>query len=92
MAVIEKKCWPEFFNKFCSGERTFELRLADFDLKDGDTLVFKEYDPTTKEHTGRKASFLCEKVEHSANNPLKFYKVKDVKKHGFWIIKLKAKK
>lgn len=92
MATIEKKCWPEFFNKFCSGERTFELRLADFDLKDGDILLFKEYDPKTKKYTGREASFLCEKVEHSAKNPLQFYKIKDVKKHGFWIIKLKAKK
>jgi len=36
MAVIHKKCWPELFEKFCKGERTFELRLADFDLKSGD--------------------------------------------------------
>ncbi len=27
-----RNCWPEFFEKFVSGERTFELRLADFDL------------------------------------------------------------
>jgi len=32
MAIIKKKCWPEFFEKFISGERTFELRLADFGL------------------------------------------------------------
>lgn len=88
MATIEKKCWPEFFAKFCSGERTFELRLADFDLKDGDTLVFKEYDPEKKEYTGRQASFLCKKVEHSAQNPLQFYRLQDVEKHGFWIIQL----
>jgi hypothetical protein len=28
---IEKKCWPEFFEKILSGEKTFELRLADWD-------------------------------------------------------------
>lgn len=88
MAIINKKCWPEFFEKFCSGERTFELRLADFNLKDGDLLVFEEYDPKTKEYTGRKADFLCKKVEHSAQNPLQFYKVEDVAKDGFWIIQL----
>ena len=88
MSIITKKCWPEFFEKFCSGERTFELRLAGFDLKDSDVLVMEEYNPITKTYTGRKASFKCAKVEHSAQNPLQFYKVDDVQKHGFWIIKL----
>jgi len=88
MAIIKKKCWPEFFKKFCSGERTFELRLADFDLKDGDTLIFEEYDPDSKTYTGKSAKFYCSRVEHSAQNPLQFYDVEDVKEKGFWIIKL----
>ncbi|OGB74112.1 hypothetical protein A2V68_02140 [candidate division Kazan bacterium RBG_13_50_9] len=85
---IKKKCWPEFFEKFCSGERTLELRLADFDLKTGDTLVFEEYDPATKQYTGRSASFRCNKVEPSAQDPLRFYSAEDVRKHGFWLIEL----
>ena len=89
MSVIKKKCWPEWFDKFCSGERTFELRLADFSLRTGDTLIFEEYDPETKEYTGRTATFACAKVEHSAQNPLQFYDVAEVKKNGFWIIALK---
>lgn len=88
MAIIKKKCWSEWFDKFCSGERTFELRLADFDLKDGDTIIMEEYNPETKQYTGRQASFLCRKVERSAQNPLQFYKVEDVEKYGFWIIKM----
>jgi len=88
MATINKKCWPEFYEKFCSGERKFELRLADFELKDGDVLAMEEYDPEAKKYTGRKTSFLCKKVEHSAKDPLQFYKVEDVRKHGFWIIEL----
>lgn len=88
MAIIKKKCWPEYFEKFCSGERTFELRLADFDLKDGDTLVMEEYEPGKGNYTGRSASFTCKKVEHSAQNPLEFYDVEDVRRHGFWIVEL----
>jgi hypothetical protein len=88
MAIIKKKCWPEFFEKFVSGERTLELRLADFDLKDGDTIVMEEYNPQTKQYTGRLASFLCKKVERAAQNPLQFYSVEDVQKNGFWIIQL----
>jgi len=92
MAIIKKKCWPEWYDKFCSGERTFELRLADFDLKTGDTLIFEEYDPKKGEYTGRKAEFNCKKVEHSAKNPLQFYNVEDVKENGFWIIEMEKNK
>lgn len=88
MTEIRKKCWPEWFDKFVSGERTFELRLADFDLKDGDVMVMEEYNPETKQYTGRVARFKCQRVEHSAQNPLQFYNVDDVKKNGFWIIQL----
>ena len=91
MAIIKKKCWPKWFEKFTKGERTLDLRLADFGLKTGDTLLFEEYDPKTKKYTGRKAYFKCKNVEHSAQNPLQFYKVEDVKKNGFWIIELEKK-
>ena len=88
MVEIKKKCWPEFFDKFCSGERIFELRLADFDLKEGDVLVMEEFDSETKKYTGRAARFRCKRVEHSAQNPLQFYNIDDVKKNGFWIIQM----
>lgn len=88
MVTINKKCWPEFFEKFLSGERTFELRLADFDLKEGDTIIMEEFNPETKEYTGRKAEFRCKRVERSAKDPLQFYGIADVRKHGFWIIQL----
>lgn len=88
MAEIKKKCWSEWFDKFVSGERQFELRLADFQLNSGDVLVMEEFDPKTKSYTGRVARFKCARVEHSAQNPLQFYNTEDVKRSGFWIIKL----
>ncbi|OGM31051.1 hypothetical protein A2630_00045 [Candidatus Woesebacteria bacterium RIFCSPHIGHO2_01_FULL_44_10] len=54
MKRIEKKAWPEYFEKILSGDKTFELRLADFDVDEGDTLVLREWDPKTKNYTGRK--------------------------------------
>jgi ASC-1-like (ASCH) protein len=54
MAVIKKKIWPEYFELVSSGKKKFELRLADFDIKEGDTLLLEEWDPKTKEYTGRK--------------------------------------
>ena len=50
---IPKKTWPELFEKILSGEKNFDLRLADFECQPGDILVMQEYDPKTKQYTGR---------------------------------------
>jgi len=39
---IEKKVWPEYFEKILNKEKNFELRLADFECKKDDILVLKE--------------------------------------------------
>jgi ASC-1-like (ASCH) protein len=54
MAVIKKKIWPEYFGAVVSGKKKFELRLNDFDVNEGDVLILEEWDPKTKEYTGRK--------------------------------------
>jgi len=38
---------------FASGKRKFELRLADFELKAGDVIVAREWDPKTQKYTGQ---------------------------------------
>ena len=53
MKTVEKKVWPEYFQKILEGKKTFELRLNDFDIVEGDTLVLKEWNPKTKDYTGR---------------------------------------
>lgn len=53
MKRVEKKVWPEYFQKIFEGKKTFELRLNDFDIEEGDILVLKEWDPNTKDYTGR---------------------------------------
>ncbi|MCX6790607.1 MAG: DUF3850 domain-containing protein [Candidatus Gribaldobacteria bacterium] len=53
MAVIKKKIWPEFFELVKAGKKNFELRLADFEVQEGDTLVLEEWDPATEKYTGR---------------------------------------
>jgi len=53
MAIIKKKIWPEYFELVRSGKKRFEARLADFDIKEGDTLILEEWDPKTKQYTGR---------------------------------------
>lgn len=53
MKKVEKKCWPEYFQEILDGRKTFEVRLNDFDITEGDVLVLKEWDPKTKDYTGR---------------------------------------
>lgn len=50
---IEKKCWPEQFEGLLKKERRLDLRLADFKVKAGDTLILREWDPHTPKYTGR---------------------------------------
>ena len=56
MKTVEKKVWPEYFEQILSGSKTFELRLNDFDIAEGDTLLLKEWNPETKTYTGRETT------------------------------------
>ena len=42
MAIIRKKTWPHYFELIKSGKKKFDLRVADFKVKKGDTLVLEE--------------------------------------------------
>jgi hypothetical protein len=43
MATITKKILPDWFEQILAGKKKFELRLADFDIKEGDTLRLEEW-------------------------------------------------
>ncbi len=81
---IEKKIWSEYFDAVLSGKKTFEVRLADFECKDGDRLVLKEYDPDTKRYTGRKIEKTVSYVFRTKNQ--EFFPKEDVEKYGFQVI------
>jgi ASC-1-like (ASCH) protein len=54
MATIRKKVWPVYFEAIASGKKNYELRLNDFDVGEGDAFILEEWDPGTKEYTGKK--------------------------------------
>jgi len=83
---IKKKIWPKYFNLVVAGKKQFELRVADFDIEEGDTLILEEWDPETKEYTGRK-------IKKQAKYILKFKlddfgQRKEAEEHGFFVIGL----
>jgi len=84
---IEKKTWPALFSKIASGEKNFDIRLADFDCKPYDTLVFREWDPETQKYTGRIVEKQVSYVMKTKD--LKFWTKEEIDKHGLQIIGLK---
>ncbi|KPJ55474.1 hypothetical protein AMJ49_07065 [Parcubacteria bacterium DG_74_2] len=84
MAVIKKKIWSEFFELVKSGKKNFELRLADFDIKEGDTLILEEWNPKTKQYTGRN---LKKQVKYVLKFNLNdFGQQKEIEKKGLCVI------
>lgn len=81
---IEKKTWPELFQDVYDGKKKFDLRLADFDIEEGDVLVLREWDPKDKEYTGREVSKTVTYVLKTKD--WDFQSSEDVEKYGNQII------
>jgi len=81
---IEKKVWPEYFQKILEGKKTHELRLADFECKEGDVLVLREWDPKTKKYTGRvldkEVTYVCK------TKNMNFWPKEEAEKFGYQVI------
>lgn len=86
MSRIEKKTWPESFEKMLSGEKTYDLRLAGWDVNPGDVLVFQEWDPKTKQYTGRE---LQKKVGYvGKTKDWEVWPTEEIEKYGYQVISL----
>lgn len=53
MTVHNLKSWVGLYDPIARGDKTHELRVMDRDYKIGDILALSEYDPLTKQFTGR---------------------------------------
>ena len=81
-----RKIWPEYFEDVKSGRKKFELRVNDFDVAEGDTIILEEWDPETKQYTGRK-------IEKKVSYVLKFGlndfgQKKDIEEKGLVVIQM----
>lgn len=86
--IIKKKCQPKYFKKILTGEKNFELRLNDFLCKKGDVLLLEEWDPRTKDYTGRTLSKEVSYVAKFKIDKL-FWSKEEIEKKGIQIIALK---
>jgi len=89
MATINKKVWREYFEKIVSGKKRLELRLADFEVNEGDTLILEEWDKDKKEYTGRKVEVIATYILKTKDQT--FWSPEEVGKYGFQIIQFETK-
>lgn len=87
MAIIRKKIWPKYFDLVSAGKKRFELRVADFEINEGDILVLEEWDQKINQYTGRK-------IEKKIDFVLKiglddFGQRKDIEEKGLFVIQFK---
>ena len=87
MQSSQKKIWPEYFQKILDGKKHYELRLADFECNPGDVLILREWDPKTKQYTGRAMEKEVTYVGKTKN--IKLWSKEGIEKYGFQIISFK---
>lgn len=89
MAAIKKKVLRKYFEKIICGKKKLELRLADFDVNEGDTLILEEWDKDKKEYTGRKVEVVATYILKTKGQT--FWPPEEVEKYGFQIIQFEPK-
>jgi hypothetical protein len=83
---INKKTVASLFSEILSGNKTFDVRLADWQCNPGDILVLNEIDDETKQPTGRS---LRKKVGYILyTNETDFFTKKEIEKYGLQVISL----
>lgn len=86
--VIKKKVWPEYFTALADGRKNYELRLNDFEVNEGDTLLLEEWDPTTQTYTGRSLEKQVTYVGKFKIDEL-FWPPEEIKDKGIQVIALR---
>lgn len=86
MKTITKKIDPEWFDMILSGKKKFELRVADFEIEDGDIIRLEEY--TTGEDRKPTGRFIEKKANYVRKIDLQGWikRQPELMKNGFYII------
>jgi ASC-1-like (ASCH) protein len=85
--TVEKKILPEYFELILSGKKTYDFRLADFEINPGDALVLREWDKDKKDYTGRKIEKIVTYVGKTKGDTT--WSQEDIDRFGYQIIAMK---
>jgi len=83
MKTIDKKIWPDMFDT--DKNLALDFRLADFQLEKGDKIRFREWDPKTKQYTGREYIKTVRQVVN-CESPTRYWKLEEMERHGMYLL------
>ncbi len=88
MARIVKQVQSQYFNLILEGKKRYELRLANFDYKPGDTLILQEQHDGTEELTGREIET---EILNTINTKVaeEFWSKEDIEKYGMVVLSIR---
>lgn len=87
---IKKKVQQKYFKAVLEGKKRFEVRLADFDCRQGDIIVLKEQKKGTRQLTGREIE--CEVLyKFNTKEMEKFHSKEELKKYGLVVLAIRKK-
>ena len=95
--TIQKKSYPVLFEPLLIGKKTFDIRLADFEVNIGDRMLFCEYDQLLG-YTGRscvrnvtyKLYIRLDSEIHLEHSDISFWSQEQIKKHGLWVLSFES--
>ena len=79
-----KKILPEYYDAILCWDKTFELRLANWECNSWDILILEEIHPISRIPTGR--SLQKEVTYVRRTKDIDFYTEEDIEKYGYQII------
>lgn len=88
MGKIFKTVQPEYFVAVVEGKKPFEVRLADFACRPGDTLVLQEQKSGSKELTGREVE-LEVLYKFNTKQMERWHSKKEIEKHGLVVLAIR---
>lgn len=87
--IHTKKVFAQYFTKILAGEKTYEVRLADWQCDQGDTLDLIEIDDDTRQPTGRTLRRKVGAVIRTKDiEALDWWPQQDVERYGFQVLAL----
>ena len=86
MTLIKKKTWPAEFGVIMSGKKTYELRLGDMKVAEGDTLLLQEWDTEKQTYTGREISKEVTYVRKFMIDQL-YWPKEEILEKGLWLFR-----
>ncbi|MEW6300241.1 MAG: DUF3850 domain-containing protein [Thermodesulfobacteriota bacterium] len=87
--TVNQKVEKEIFAQIAAGKRRAELQLANFAVREGDTLVLEEWDQEAQEYTGRKVETVVTAVVKTKE--ILHRSPEEVEKHGLQLIHFEPK-